>query len=93
MKESICIWDGCKEKIKLDDSFENSSPGQNLGVVVSGWCDFHSRVYAKQVELFDKLDSKKHHSDIANYLYLHDRKKYNKISKQAEKLVREDLKN
>ena len=93
MTESICIWRGCKETIELDTSFEDSSAGQKLGISVAGWCDFHSKVYAKQTELFDKLAKDKHHSDIANDLYKNNRKAYNKIQREAIKLVKEEMKN
>ena len=92
MTKSTCIWRGCKETIELDTSFEESNPGQRLGISVAGWCDFHSKVYAKQTELFDKLDKKKHHSDTANYLYKNDRKAYNKIQREAIKLVKKEIK-
>ena len=55
MTKSTCIWRGCKETIELDTSFEDSTAGQRLGISVAGWCNFHSKVYAKQTELFDKL--------------------------------------
>ena len=92
MTKSTCIWKGCKETIELDTSFEDSATGKNLGITVAGWCDFHSKVYAKQTELFDKLDKKKHHSDTANYLYKNDRKAYNKIQREAIKLVKKEIK-
>lgn len=91
MTESTCIWKGCKETIELDTSFEESGPGQNLGVEVVGWCNFHSKVYAKQTELFDKLAKDKHHSDIANELYKNDRKQYNKIQREAIALVKMEM--
>lgn len=88
MSKSTCIWRGCKETIELDTSFEDSNAGQRLGISVAGWCDFHSKVYAKQTELFDNLDNSMHHSDIANFLYKSDRKAYNKIQREAIKLVK-----
>ena len=92
MTKSTCIWKGCKETIKIDSSFEDSPTGQRLGISVVGWCDFHSKVYAKQTELFDKLSKDKHHSDIANDLYKNNRKKYNKIQRQAITIVKKEMK-
>ena len=80
MKTTICNWKGCKIQIQVDNSFEGST---RLPVTVVGWCGFHKKVQAKQRELFSKLDKKKHHSETANFLYRNDRKKYNKIAKQA----------
>ncbi len=92
MSKSICIWRGCKETIELDTSFEDSNAGQRLGISVAGWCEFHSKVYAKQTDLFGKLSKDKHHSDIANFLYKTDRKEYNKIQRQAITIVKKEMK-
>lgn len=92
MTEDTCCWKGCKEIIQIDKSFEESQTGEALGIIVSGWCEFHEKVYAKQTELFGKLDKKKHFSDISNDLYVHDRKKFNKIQREAIKLVKKELK-
>ncbi len=91
MTKSICIWKGCNETIELDTSFEDSTPGQRLGISVAGWCPFHEKVYAKEHELFAKLDKNKHHSDIANYLYKNNRKEFNKIQRQAIDLVKKEM--
>lgn len=91
MKETICCWSRCNEKITIDDSFENSTTGQNLGVVVSGWCKLHELAYSIQCDLFATLDKKKHHSDTANDLYKNNRKEFNRIQREALKLAKEKL--
>ena len=92
MKESICIWDGCKEKIKLDDSFETSSPGQNLGVEVVGWCALHSLAYRKEHILLKKYYPKMEPHEASNKLYKTNRKRLNQISKEAENLAKVEMK-
>lgn len=98
MTDKICSWKGCKTKIKIDTSFENSQAGKHWGVTVSGWCKTHSEQYNKQCDVFetlvDQYNKKQlknkfgrlikfiHHSDVSNYLYQYDRKEYSRIVKQ-----------
>jgi len=100
MEKRICSWKGCKKEIKLDVSFESTGMAKQMGIVVSGWCPLHTKLYHKQCDVFETLVdqySKKqlknkfgriirfiHHSDVSNYLYQYDRKEYNRIVKEIK---------
>jgi len=83
MVKQTCHWKRCKVQIEVE-------PSTNQYFHVVGWCEFHQKVYGKQVELFSKLDKSKHHSEIANTMYQKDRARYNKIQKKAIMMVKVD---
>lgn len=91
VKTIQCYWKGCNEEVIVDSSIESSGIGRNLGLTVVDYCPFHKLVQRKKYELFGNLDKKKHHSETANYLFKNDRKKYNKIERNAIKLVLKDI--
>ena len=92
MKESICIWKGCKEKIKVDDTFENSHGGQALGVEVVGWCTLHSEAYRQEQNLLRKYYPEMQPHEASNKLYKNDKKRLNQIAREAVKMAKKELK-
>ena len=72
-----CAWKYCRNRVKADHSRDFS-----IFITVQ-WCEFHKKMYSIQCKLFGKLDKNKHHSDIANDLWLNDKKKYLEIQKKA----------
>ena len=95
MEKRKCGWKGCKETIEIDTSFEKDNVGRSMGITVIGWCNYHSRLYNKQCDMFEKLlpeYNKKqiknkfgrvrrftHHSEVSNYLFQYNRKEFDRL--------------
>ena len=95
----MCSYQGkCKTLTDVDPSYDV----KGLGIAVK-WCDYHSKLYRKQSEIiqsmveeynkkqiknrFGKVIRFSHHSDVSNYLFLHDKSKLKEIEKQAMVLI------
>lgn len=91
MKDSICIWKGCKKKINVNNDIENSKMGQTLGIEVVGWCPLHSLAYRKEQELLRKYYPKEEPHEASNRLFLKNKKRLDEISKEAEALAKKEM--
>ena len=76
MKESICIWKGCKKKVKLDDSIEK----RISWVTVSGWCKLHKKAY----HIYHDMELKKF-GYLTSKIYKENKKELNRMEKEAER--------
>lgn len=86
LEKRICIWSGCKEEIKLDTSIESSRVGQRLGLVISGWCQLHTKAY----NIYHNMELKRF-GYVTSKIYHEHKKEMNLMRKQAEKLAKQQM--